>query len=411
MSSADKAILYSRMGLSTQSFGGICIWLSNVFNILNGNYDRVGGMMFPRPAIDPISFSPKKGKPKHDSIPQSRVRQLPRYLGEVPSSCLAEEIETEGEGQIKAMICIAGNPVLSVPNGKRVEKAFEKLEFMACSDIYITETSKHADIIFPASSGLEIEQYDITFLNLAIRNIAKYSPPLFPKKGNVKHDWEILSALTQGLTGQENAMNPSMMIEMALGMSSYSKEGLNLEKLKQNPHGIDLGPLQPCLMKRIQTDDDTIQLAPQIFLDDLNRLDDYADEDSQAFPFKMIGRRVLRQHNTWTHNSHRLSKGRNECTLLMSPDDAKELGIETKDRVMVQSRVGSLEVEVELTEEIMPGVVSLPQGFGASKKSKMKIAAEQKSVSINDITDDLRVDKLTGNAALNGVCVAVSSIS
>ncbi|MEL6720950.1 MAG: molybdopterin-dependent oxidoreductase [Bacteroidota bacterium] len=165
MAAADKAVLYSRMGLSTQTFGGLAIWMSNIFNILNGNYDREGGMMFTSPAVDPVSFSPKKGKPEWKTIPVSRVRKLPRYLGEVPSVSLAEEIETEGEGQIKALVVIAGNPILSTPNGKKLEKAFEQLEFIVCSDIYITETSRHADIIFPATSGLEIEQYDITFPN------------------------------------------------------------------------------------------------------------------------------------------------------------------------------------------------------------------------------------------------------
>ncbi len=413
MANADQAVLYSRMGLSTQTFGGLCIWLSNVFNILNGNYDREGGMMFPSPAIDPITFSPKKGRPKHPSVPLSRVRKLPKYLGETPSSSLSEEIETEGEGQIRALVCIAGNPVLSVPNGKRVEKAFEKLEFMACSDIYLTETSRHADIIFPATSGLEISQYDVTFLNLAVRNIAKYSPPMFPKKGNVKHDWEILAELTARLKGEKNpGTTPEMMLDMALQMGNYAKDGITLKKLKEHPHGIDLGPLKPCLMNRIQMDDDTIQLAPTIYLEDLKRLEVAINSkfSNNNFPFQMIGRRVLRQHNTWTHNAHILSKGKNECTLLIHPNDAFNLNIISGEFVAVKSRVGQINVEAEVSDEIMEGVVSLPQGFGAGKNSNMKIAVAQNSVSINDLTDDMRVDTLTGNAALNGVRVTVGKI-
>ncbi len=413
MAEANRAILYSRMGLSTQTFGGLCIWLSNVFNILNGNYDREGGMMFPSPAIDPISFSPKKGRPKHKSIPLSRVRQLPKYIGEIPAASMADEMETEGEGQIKALVCIAGNPVLSVPNGRKLEKAIGKLEFMVCADIYVTETSRHADIILPASSGLERSQYDVTFLNLAIRNIAKYSPALFPKKGNVKHDWEILAELTARLTGQENPGHPpELFLEMALQMGQYAKQGLNLEKLKQHPHGVDLGPLRACLLERIQTDDDTIRLAPQVFLDDLQRLGAAIERDTERgdFPFQMIGRRVLRQHNTWTHNSHRLSKGRNECTLLLNPEDASRLEISNGEHVKVSSRVGEIAVEVEVSPDIMPGVVSLPQGFGSGKKSNMQVAAAQNSVSINDLTDDMRVDLLTGNAALNGVRVSLSKL-
>lgn len=412
MAGVDKAVLYSRMGLSTQTFGGLCIWLSNVFNILNGNFDREGGMMFPRPAIDPISFSPKKGRPRHKSVPLSRVRKLPMYLGETPSASLAEEIETEGEGQIKALVCIAGNPVLSVPNGKRLEQAIDKLEFVVCSDIYLTETSKHADIIFPASSGLEIEQYDITFLNLAIHNTAKYSPPLFPKRDNVKHDWEILAELTARLKEEKNqGLTPQMYIEMALQMGKYAGKGLTLDKLKEHPHGIDLGPLTTCLMERIQTDDDKIQLAPQVFLDDFERLDVHTQQVTNSdYPYQMIGRRVLRQHNTWTHNSHRLSKGKNECTVVVHPSDAALLKISSGDMVTVRSSVGAINVEAEVSDEIMQGVLSLPQGFGMSKKSKMKIAAAKNSVSINDITDDLRVDTLTGNAALNGVRVNITKV-
>lgn len=410
MVEADKAVLYSRMGLSTQKFGGLCLWLTNVFNILNGNFDREGGMMFARPAIDPVFLSPKKGKPEWKNIPLSRVRKLPKYLGEVPSASMSEEIETEGEGQIKAMIVIAGNPILSTPNGKRLEKAFKTLDFVVCSDIYITETSKHADIILPAASGLEVPQYDITFLNLAIHNMAKYSPPLYPKKGNVKHDWEILSELTAKLNDEEsNGQTPEMMLEFLLQMGPYAKEGLNMDRLKANPHGVDLGPLRPCLMERLQTNDNTIRLAPQLFIDDLNRLDEAMQDDDkdESFPFKMIGRRVLRHHNTWTHNSHRLSRGPNECTLLLNAKDAERLSIKTGDFVNVKSRVGNVNVEVEVTSKIMESVVCLPQGFGTSKKSNMKIAADRNSVSINDLTDEMRVDTLTGNAALNGVRVDI----
>lgn len=413
MAAADRAVLYSRMGASTQTFGGLCLWLTNVFNILNGNFDREGGMMFTMPAFDPVLINPKKGKPEWKEIPVSRVRKLPRHYGEFPCATLVDEIETEGEGQVKALINIAGNPVLSTPNGRRLEKAFEKLEFMVCSDIYITETSRHADVILPAASGLEIAQYDIAFHNLAIRNTAKYSPPLFPKKGNVKDDWEILAELTARLTNKErNGQTPEKMLDFALQMGAYRKDGVTLDKLKENPHGIDLGELKPCLKKRLQTNDDTIRLAPQIFLDDLKRLDDYFSKTNSEnkFPFKLIGRRLLRQHNTWTHNSHRLSKGRNECTLLIHPTDANKIGINSGEMVCVKSRVGKIKVEAEITDEIMEGVVSFPQGFGASKKSNMKLAAAQNSVSINDLTDEFRLDELTGNAALNGVGVMVEKI-
>ncbi len=408
---ADKAVLYSRMGLSTQTFGGLAIWLSNVINILTANYDAEGGMMFTSPAVDPISFSPKKGRPKFTTIPRSRIRSLPVYLGESPSATLAEEIETEGEGQVKALVCIAGNPVLSVPNGQRLSKALEKLEFMVSTELYITETSRHADIILPTTNGLEIEQYDITFLNLAVRNIAKYSPALFPKKGNTKHEYEILGELTSRFANQPNpGLAPKQLLGFALQQGQYASEGLDMQKLEDHPHGVDLGPLKSVLMDRIQNNDDMIDLIPQIFLDDLIRLKGHFDhlESDKAYPFQMIGRRVLRQHNTWTHNSYRLSKGRNECTLMINPSDAATLMIDNGEYISVASEIGEVTVEAEITDEIMPGVVSLPQGFGAGKKSKMTIAVDRNSVSINDLTNHLRIDTMTGNAALNGVRVRLT---
>lgn len=410
MAAADKAVIYSRMGASTQTFGGLCLWLTNVFNILNGNFDREGGAMFPLPAFDPVLINPKKGKPEQADIQRSRVRQLPRYYGEFPAATLADEIETEGEGQIKALINIAGNPVLSTPNGKRLEKALEKLDFMVSIDIYISETSRHADVILPAASGLEIPQFDVAFHNLAIKNTVKYSPALFTKKGEVKDDWEILAELTERIGGKKNdGRTPELILDFALQMGTYGHTGLNLKELKNNPHGVDLGGLVPCLERRLQTNDGKINIAPSVYLNDLKRLDkNIVKQDPNKF--QLIGRRVLRQHNTWTHNSNRLSKGRNECTLLINEKDAINLGIKNGEVILIKSRVGKIKVEVQITDEIMPGVVCLPQGFGSTKNSKMAIAAAQNSVSINDLTDEWRVDELTGNAALNGVEVSIEKI-
>ncbi|HFA50939.1 MAG TPA: molybdopterin oxidoreductase family protein [Bacteroidetes bacterium] len=416
MAAAGSAVCYSRMGASTQSFGGMCLWLTNVFNILNGNCDREGGAMFTMPAFDAVMMNPKKGKPEWKEIQRSRVRKLPKYYGEFPVSTLADEIETEGEGQIKALITVAGNPVLSTPNGLRLEKAIQQLDFMVCIDIYVNETSRHADIILPAATGLEIPQFDIAFHNLAIRNTVKYSPPLFEKGKGLKHDWEILTALMEKINGKKHdGRTPEMILDFALQMGAYGKTGLSFDKLKENPHGIDLGPLKPCLLKRLQTNDDKIRLANEAYLNDLKRLDKmfFPEVNSgqvhnkNGYPFQLIGRRVLRQHNTWTHNSQRLTKGKNECTLLINPDDANSLEIKKGDIVSVKSRVGQVSVEAEITNEMMPGVVCLPQGFGSRKNTAMSVAASPLSVSINDLTDEMRVDELTGNAALNGVGVVV----
>ncbi len=418
MASANRAVCYSRMGASTQSFGGLCQWLTNVFNILSGNFDREGGAMFTLPAFDAVQVSSKKGKPEK-AIPRSRVRQLPGYYGEFPVATLADEIETEGEGQVKALITVAGNPVLSTPNGRRLQRSFERLDFMVSLDIYVNETTRHADVILPAATGLEIPQYDVAFNNLSIRNTAKYSPPLFEKGEGVKHDWEILTALTERITGKpHDGSTPETILDFAIRFGPHGKSGLNLKKLQEHPHGIDLGALKPCLAKRLQTNDDKIRMADAVFLEDLKRLEKVffpevnprQGENKNGYPFQLIGRRVLRHHNTWTHNSLRLSKGRNQCTLMMHSADAGDLGIENGEEVAVKSRVGEVQVEVELTDKIMRGVVSLPQGFGSGKNTGMTVAAAHPSVSINDLTDEFRIDELTGNAALNGVGVVVKGL-
>ena len=412
---SPSAICYSRMGASTQTFGGLCQWLTNVLNIITGNFDRVGGAMFTQPAFDLLKITNKKGKLDSYGRYRSRVRNLPYFNSEFPVSTLADEILTEGEGQIKAMICIAGNPILSSPNGSRLAKAFDQLDFMVSVDIYLNETSRHADIILPAATGLEIPHYDIFFNVFSVKNTAKYSPPLFEKEENQKYDWQILRRLISILTDQpESQLTPEYVLDSMLQSGIYADQGLNLDILKEHPHGIDLGALQPCLISRLQTNDDKIHLAPQLFIDDLERLKStfFAEKEFEnEFPFQMIGRRLLRSHNTWMHNSYRLVKGRNECTLILNPKDAETLQIQNGDTVKVTSKVGSIEIETHVSDEIMEGVVSIPQGWGHGRKGvKMKIAQEHAGISINDLTDHERIDELTGNAALNGVGVRVESI-
>jgi len=408
---AESAVCHSRMGASTQSFGGLCQWLTHALNIFTGNFDREGGVMFTQPAADHILATPKKGKPKSYGRYQSRVSGKPYYNGEFPVSVLAEEMETEGEDQIKAMLVVAGNPVLSTPNGLRLEKAIQQLEFVVSIDIYLNETNRHADLILPVAVGLEASNYDVIFQSMAIRNTAKYSPALFPKAADQRYDWEVIKAITLKLSGMpDNGFTPEMILDQMLQNGFYKREGLNLEKLKANPHGIDLGALRPCILERLQTDDELIDLAPDLFVADLVRLENtYFSKAKQNgdYPFALVGRRNLRHHNTWTHNSERLKRGRNPCTLLLHPDDAKNLGIENGKALQVSSSIGSVHIEAEITNEMMPGVVSMPQGWGSRKKTGMQVAATYGGVSINELTDETRIDELTGNAALNGTMVKV----
>lgn len=405
---AKSAVCYGRIGLSTQKFGGLCQWLINAINILTGNFDRPGGAMFTSPAFD-LPQTSKVGD-IHNRW-QSRVRKLPEFMGELPVAALAEEIETEGEGQVKALITSCGNPVLSTPNGGRLDRALGKLVFMVAIDFYVNETTRHADIILPPATNLESSHYDVIFNTFAVRNTAKYSPPLFAKAEDSRHDWEIFQELVRRLSGDSREFKPEppeVKLDLALRFGKY---GLSVDKLKGSPHGVDLGELQPCLPERLMTTDKRINLAPEIFLSDLSRLKSEPAADA-AFPFDLIGRRHLRDCNSWMHNSQLLMKGKNRCTLMMNTTDAEGLGLKNGDAVRVSSRVGSVDLPVVLTDNIGAGVVSIPHGYGHGRNgTDLNVAANHAGVSINDLTDETVLDDLTGNAAFSSVRVRIEAIN
>lgn len=412
--SSKTAVCYGRLGLSTQEFGGLCQWLVNVLNCVTGNMDAIGGAMFTKPAIDIVGMSKMTGKAGSFNKQQSRVHQLPEFTGEFPVSTLADEILTEGEGQIKAMITIAGNPVLSTPNGQKLEKALESLDFMVAIDIYLNETTKHANIILPTTSGLETAMYDLVFHQFAIRNTAKYSDILFEKKDEQRHDWEILKELTNRLSGVENPMSLEQTLDYMLQFSSYREPKLSVSELKKHPHGIDYGTLESQFPNRLFTKDKKIELAHPLFIADLKRLNtklvQLKNEQKPDYPFILIGRRHLRSNNSWMHNSERLVKGKNRCTLLIHPRDASSLNLTENEIVMVSSTIGEVKVHVEITKNIMVGVVSMPHGWGHHRKGiKMRVAQENSGVSLNDLTNSDQRDALTGNADFSGTKVKIET--
>ena len=409
---SETAVCYGRMGVSTQEFGGICQWLINVINIVTNNMDKVGGAMFTKPAIDLVFMTGMQGKVGNFDRYRSRVHDLPEYSGELPVATLADEMLVKGEGQIKMLICTAGNPVLSTPNGKKLEKALEELDYMVSIDIYLNETSKYANIILPSTNGLETLHYDLVFHQLAIRNTAKLSEVLFEKDDNQKHDWQILNELTERITGNKNSLTPEKMLDSMFQFSSYKDANLSVKKLKDNPSGLDLGALQPHLTKRIFTTDKKINISPKFFIDDLKRLDqelfNVVDEDKINYPFALIGRRHLRNNNSWMHNSELLMKGKNRCTVLMSSKDANNLSITNHQQIRIISNVGSIKLPVEISDEMKEGVLSIPHGFGHNREgTKIKLAEKNAGESINDLTDDHKIDRLTGNANFSGTRVKV----
>ena len=411
---ADGAAAYGRIGLSTQGFGSVCQWALNCLNILSGNLDREGGMLFTEPAVDFVKRG-LIGRGHFDKY-RSRVRNAPEYGGELPVSVFAEEIETPGEGQIRAVLTIAGNPVLSTPDGKRLGEAFDKLDFMAAVDIYLNETTRHADVILPPTTALERDHYDIVFHGLAVRNTARFTPAALPKPRGSRQDWEIFRDLTLRIQARLDRKPPlaarlrerltlSLSPTFLVGMLLRTGGRTTISDLRKHPEGVDLGPLRPTLPGRLMTRDKRIDLTPAVITDDVGRVRASMAEPSDGLV--LIGRRHQKDCNSWMHNTERLTKGKTRHQLLMHPDDLAARGLTDGAVVMVSSRVGSVSVEVESADDMMPGVVSLPHGYGHQVDgTRLDQASKVTGVSINDLTDPERLD-LSGNAALSGVPVTV----
>jgi anaerobic selenocysteine-containing dehydrogenase len=430
----EPAVCYGRIGVSTQEFGGVCQWLINVLNIVTGNFDRAGGAMFTLPAFDPIS-APESLAPRGSFARwHSRVRKLPEFSGELPVVALAEEISTEGPGQVKAFVTVAGNPVLSTPNGRELDHALASLEFMVSIDFYINETTSHAHVILPPTSPLERGHYDLALHLLAVRNTAKFSPPMFQPDEDTRHDWEILLELEtrmkhDGLVGNlrrklvRQFLNPERMLDAGLRFGPYGarvnqlSKGLTLRRLKKDVHGIDFGPLRGCLPARLRTADKFIELAPGALVRDVERVKSkFFDTPPQQANghLLLIGRRQLRSNNSWMHNSERLVKGnpaKPACTLLMNTADAAHRNLNNGQKVLVRSDAGSIVVPVEVSEEMMPGVVSIPHGWGHSRAgNQLEVARQYAGESINDLTHTGAIDALCGTAAFSGTPVLVDTL-
>ena len=414
---ADGAAAYGRMGVSVNEFGTVNQWAIQLINLVTGNVDRVGGVMLTQPAIDVVGRR-ILGR-GHLGKFHSRVRGLPEFGGELPVSALREEIETPGEGQIRAMLTLSGNPVLSTPDGAALDRALGTVDFMAAVDFYINETTRHAHVILPPTSALERDHYDLALHVLAVRNTARFTPAVFPKGRDQRHDWQIYREITL-LTFKRLAAKPPLAKRLVaraklsmspartvdLGLRTDPRR-LRLSTLRKNPAGVDLGPLEPGLFpNRLQTKDHRIAAAPSYVLDDLARLE--AQEIPGPDELLLIGRRHQQNCNSWMHNSERLTKGQARHHLLVNPTDLASRGLVDGAMVKVWSRVGSVVVEAKATDEMMPGVVSLPHGYGHQKSGvRLSRASQVEGASINDLTDPERLD-ISGNAALSGVPVRIA---
>lgn len=454
LAAAKSAAVYARIGTCTQEFGTLASWLPDVIHVLTGNLDRPGGAMFPRGAHGPgnTKGKPGSGKGFRYGRHKSRVSQRPEIFGEYPVACLAEEIETPGKGQIRAMLTIAGNPVLSTPNGPRLAAAFDSVEFMVSIDMYLNETTRHANVILPATKVLERCHYDMAFAQFAVRNVARYSPAHFEVEEGFVPEWQIMLTLmgivngmgakpdlamldgmmistmirregakeTSPIHGKDAAgilsalsprVGPERIIDFMLRTGPNGEgfgadpEGLTLSKLEENPHGIDLGPLMPRIPEVLRTATGKIELAPEPITKDIKRLQDRLGERDEMV---LVGRRHLRTCNSWMHNIPAMVPDSNRCTLHIHPSDAERLGIKNDELSTVTSRVGSVTLGVEVTKGIMPGVVSIPHGWGHDAESiRMKVAEKHAGVNVNILTDEDAMDAPTGNSVLNGIPVSI----
>jgi anaerobic selenocysteine-containing dehydrogenase len=427
---APSAVCYGRMGTSTVPFGTTTSWLIEALNIVSGNLDRPGGAMFANPPVDVLKLQPPTERGRWNS----RTRGIPEFMGELPSATLAEEIETPGDQQVRALVTLAGNLVLSSPAGHRLSDALGKLDFMVSIDFYLNETTRHADLILPPVGPLERDHFDLAFQLLSVRNTTRWSPAVFDPPGDAKNDAEIILALAsrlfraRGVSGRAKALGlralsalggeraSRILLDLALRTGPHGngirpwREGVTVKRLRGSAHGIDLGPLSPCLPDRLPSRADgtgpEIDIAPKEIVADLARLRASLTETPPAL--LLIGRREMRTVNSWSHNLPSLVKGRIRCVLYIHPTDAEAHGIGSGDRVKVTSRVGAVKVPAEVTDAVMQGVVSLPHGYGHRAPGiRLRVATEHAGASMNDLTDPAEIDPLSGTAVLSGVPVRV----
>ncbi len=456
---APSGSVYGRIGTTTTEFGTITSWLIDVVNILSGNLDRRGGAMFALPVAGGASTRGKSGTGKGFSIGRghTEVRALPEVMGEYPAAALAEEIADAGEDRIRALVTVAGNPVLSTPNSGQLDAALDQLDFMVSVDIYLNETTRHADVILPPPSPLQRAHYDVLLLQFAVRNVANYSEPVLPIADGEPDEWEILAKLGLIVAGlgadAEPAMadgavirglvqhsvtdpgspihgrdveeilaalgdepGPARMLDFMLQTGPYgaafgaAPDGASLALLRANPHGVDFGALQPRLPEILRTPSGTIELAHPVLVADLDRLRS-AMAAMEEQPLVLVGRRHLRSNNSWMHNIEVLVKGKPRCTLHVHPDDADRLGLAEGGVARITSRVGTVDASVEITDAVRPGVVSLPHGWGHGQPgTRMRIAGERAGVSSNVLSDPEAMDPLSGTSVLNGIPVDVVAV-
>lgn len=401
----EPSAIYGRMGVSVCEFGALNHWLVQLINLVSGNLDRPGGTMFPKPLFDLVGLNGPGGISTVETVRGT----LPSVMGETPMVAFADEMLREDEGRIRALFVQSGNPVLSAPDGRKTEEGLAKLDLMVAFDPHITETSRHAHYVLPPCGPLEKDHFNMFFGPLSVRNFGAYSSPTLPMEEGAKADWEIVSELAIAVHAAKGSAAPNMQHprDQLDGLLKASPAGMSLAEVEAMPDGVDLGALEPCIAERLQTSDRKIHVAPEELVADLDRFA-LSMSETAGDALRLIGRRHVRSNNSWLHNSRRLVKGPDRCTLMIHPLDAQERGISDGQLITIQSDVTSIETTAEITDDVMQGVVSLPHGWGHNRDGlSWKTASDHAGVSLNDLIGTQRFDALTGNAVLNGIAVNV----
>jgi len=428
-----SSVAYSRVGVCNSRFGTLGTYATDLLNVVAGRLGAVGGAMFPTPALDVRRILQRTGDDGHRRW-CTRVRGLPETLGELPSAALAEEIETPGPGQVRALLTFAGNPVLSAPHGTRVAEALGSLEFMVSVDLYVNETTRHADLILPPAWSLADEHVDFIFPLASVRNAVRCSPPVVAKVVDERHDWEILLSLVKRLGGGPTAIpavdavlriaehfgmrwSPRPMVAWLLRTGVWGRglwpwrRGLSMRDLDAARHGVDLGPLEPGVAHGVLHRSGRVQLAPKPILDEWNAFNTALAQETAVSQLLLIGRREVRTNNSWMHNVPSLVSGAERCLLFVHPKDATARGIADGEKALLESRVHRGTVRVRVTDEVTPGVVSLPHGWGhATAAPWQRVAGQRPGVSLNDWTDEAEVEAVVGQSILNGVAVELEAL-
>jgi anaerobic selenocysteine-containing dehydrogenase len=447
LATAERAVVYGRIGLCNQEFGTLASWAVDVVNALTGHLDVVGGAMFSTPAIATISQTSRRRGPVKTGRWHTRVRKAPEVLGQAPISCLAEEIATPGEGQVHALITMAGNPVLSAPDSAKLDEALPMLDAMISVDNWLNETTRHAHVILPGLSALEQPHCDEALWGFAVRSAVRWSPAVFPRDDR-PHEWEILVKLGAIVAGAHAAevdvdayddvlfaeraarhgvdaaeimdgtpwRGPDRLVDLTVRLSPWGDGygarpgGLTLESLmRDHPHGVDFGPMTPRIDEILRTASGDVELAHDNILGDLPRLRARVTKPHDGLV--LIGRRHVRSNNSWMHNVNVLVKGRDRCTLVVHPDDAAALALKDGGTARVTSEAGSVEALVEVSDEIRPGVVSLPHGWGHDRPgTRLSIARDHAGTNTNLLAPGDLLDVPSGNAAVNGIPVEVAPV-